>query len=115
MRKFQILGKLKMQYCAILSQVHRHKDALEHAREGVRISHLLIEDLKQLCEFYIKREDIEVSITKSNNQSRNMLEEKPSNTDYSSYTSKGKDKKINSSRNRSFSNFLSHQEAYEDV
>jgi len=46
MRKLQILGKLKMQYCAILSQVHRHKDALDQAKEGVRISHLLINDMK---------------------------------------------------------------------
>jgi hypothetical protein len=29
MKKLSMMGKLKMQYCAILSQVHRHKDALE--------------------------------------------------------------------------------------
>ena len=62
MRKLQILGKLKMQYCAILSQVHRHKDALTEAKEGVKISHQLINDLKQVCEFYIKREEIENNI-----------------------------------------------------
>ena len=28
MRKVFIIGKLKLQYCAILSQIHRHKDAL---------------------------------------------------------------------------------------
>ena len=39
MRKLQIIGKLKMQYCAILSQVHRHKEALAQAREGVKIGH----------------------------------------------------------------------------
>ena len=62
MKKLQILCKLKMQYCAILSQVHRHKDALYHAKESVKLSHLLINDLKQLCEFYIKREEVENSI-----------------------------------------------------
>ena len=29
MRKLVIISKLKMQFCAILSQIHRHKDALE--------------------------------------------------------------------------------------
>ena len=41
--------------------MHRHKDALEQSREGVRISHHLANDMRQLCEFYIKREDIEQS------------------------------------------------------
>lgn len=62
MKKMQIMGKLKMQYCAILSQVHRHKDALDQAKEGVRISHLLINDLKHLAEFYTKREEIETNM-----------------------------------------------------
>lgn len=61
MRKLQLIGKLKLQYCAILSQVHRHKDALDQSKEGLRIAHHLINDLRQLCEFYIKREDIEQS------------------------------------------------------
>ncbi len=51
-----------MQYCAILSQVHRHKDALAQAKEGVKLSHQLVTDLKQLCEFYIKREEVETSV-----------------------------------------------------
>jgi ATP/maltotriose-dependent transcriptional regulator MalT len=83
MRKLQILGKLKMQYCAILSQVHRHKDALTEAKEGVKISHQLINDLKQLSEFYMKREEIENTIQASQrNLSRN-----PNDTDlnYGSY------------------------------
>jgi tetratricopeptide (TPR) repeat protein len=45
MRKLQLFCKLKMQYCAILSQIHRHKDALEQAKEGVKLSHQLINDL----------------------------------------------------------------------
>ena len=59
MKKLQILCKLKMQYCAILSQIHKHKDALLQARESVKLSHLLIHDLKQLCEFYVKREELD--------------------------------------------------------
>lgn len=59
MKKLQILCKLKMQYCAILSQIHKHKDAFLQARESVKLSHLLINDLKQLCEFYVKREELD--------------------------------------------------------
>ena len=45
MRKIFTLGKLKLQYCAILSQIHRHKDALTQAREGVKLCHQLINDM----------------------------------------------------------------------
>ncbi len=50
-----------MQYCAILSQVHRHKDALDQSKEGVQLAHQLVKDLKQLCKFYIIREEVENS------------------------------------------------------
>lgn len=80
MRKLQILGKLKMQYCAILSQVHRHKDALYQAKEGVKISHLLINDMKQLCEFYVKREEIETSFN-NHSISRNSNLQNPTHKD----------------------------------
>ncbi len=114
MRKLQIMGKLKMQYCAILSQVHRHKDALDQAKEGVKISHLLINDMKQLCEFYVKREEIEHSLNLNGgpsrtDQSKPMQSNQP-DLDYSSYYSQSNlnhNKKSNSSRNRSFSQFLS--------
>ncbi len=93
MRKLQIMGKLKMQYCAILSQVHRHKDALDQAKEGVKISHLLINDMKQLCEFYVKREEIEHSLNNNigggpsrTDQSKPMQSNQP-DLDYSSYYS----------------------------
>lgn len=66
MRKLVIITRLKMQFCAILSQIHRHKDALEQAREGVRLGHLLINDLRELCLFYIRREDISVAGNISN-------------------------------------------------
>lgn len=70
-----------MQYCAILSQIHRHKDALYHAKEGVKLSHLLINDLKQLCNFYTKREEIEQSVLIG--ISKNVCEEASLN--YNSY------------------------------
>ena len=45
MRKIFIIAKLKLQYCAILSQIHRHKDALYQAREGVKVCHQMINDM----------------------------------------------------------------------
>ena len=58
MRKLNIISRLQMQFCAILSQIHRHKDALDQAKESVKLNHLLINDLRELCQFYIRREDI---------------------------------------------------------
>lgn len=58
MRKLNIISRLQMQFCAILSQIHRHKDALDQAKESVKLNHLLLNDLMELCRFYIKREDI---------------------------------------------------------
>ena len=82
MRKLSVLGKLKLQYCAILSQVHRHKDALHYAKEGVRIGHQLLNDLKQLCEFYIRREQLDVKHTL-----RNESATANGDVNYSSYRS----------------------------
>jgi len=58
MRKLVIISRLQMQFCAILSQIHKHKDALYQAKEAVKLNHLLINDLRELCLFYIKREEI---------------------------------------------------------
>ena len=58
MRKLNIISRLNMQFCAILSQIHRHKDALNTAKESVKLNHLLINDLRELCQFYIQRENI---------------------------------------------------------
>ena len=58
MRKINIISRLNMQFCAILSQIHRHKDALNTAKESVKLNHLLINDLRELCQFYIQRENI---------------------------------------------------------
>ena len=75
MRKLVIITRLKMQFCAILSQIHRHKDALEQAREGVRLGHLLINDLRELCLFYIRREDIGSSSQINNFYSQDLAYE----------------------------------------
>lgn len=73
MRKLVIITRLKMQFCAILSQIHRHKDALEQAREGVRLGHLLINDLRELCLFIIRREDIGNSNQMNNFYSQDLV------------------------------------------
>jgi len=44
--------KTHMQICALLSQVHKHKEAVIHAREGIKIAHFLIRDLEQMTLFY---------------------------------------------------------------
>ena len=62
MRKLAVLGRLQMQFCAILSQIHRHTDALKQAKESVRLCHLLINDMRDLCILYIRREDISDSM-----------------------------------------------------
>ena len=44
--------KTHMQICALLSQVHKHKEAVIHAREGIKIAHFLIKDLENMSLFY---------------------------------------------------------------
>lgn len=116
MRKLVIISRLRMQFCAILSQIHRHKDALEQAREGVRLSHHQINDLKELCLFYIKREDISVNLPTPAVESHPEYEGDSRTKQFNSnlsHQSKGVlPKNNNNVRNRSFSSFLSQQEAY---
>lgn len=49
--------RIRLQLCALLSQLHRHKDALENAKTGVKMCHLLIKDLKALCLLYVKKQE----------------------------------------------------------
>lgn len=120
MRKLVIITRLKMQFCAILSQIHRHKDALEQAREGVRLGHLLINDLRELCLFFIRREDISVAGNISNfysvdNLAAGAYDQPPKDDNaqgFSTNNSIAAKNKIGAQRNRSFSSFLSQQEAY---
>ena len=49
---------LRMQLCALLSQLHRHQEALYHAQIAVRISHFLMRDLKSFIKSLVYREHI---------------------------------------------------------
>jgi len=44
-----------MQVCALLSQLHRHKEALAHSQIAIKISHYLIRDFHNLAKYYVKR------------------------------------------------------------
>jgi len=44
--------KAHMQVCALLSQLHRHKDALLHAEKSVQIAQYMIADLLEMCQHY---------------------------------------------------------------
>lgn len=114
-----------MQFCAILSQIHKHKDALTQAKEAVKLNHLLINDLRELCLFYIKKEDISLNNPPLhfNSQSVQDFEKKTGkklrNNNFSSNQSYQSGTEVtkslpgkNNVRNRSFSSFLSQQEAY---
>lgn len=43
-------GLLRMQLCALFSQLQRHREALYHAQIAVRISHFMVRDLKNFTE-----------------------------------------------------------------
>ena len=47
--------KLKLQLCAILSQNQNHQEALENARNSVRLSHQMFKDMEELCQIYIDK------------------------------------------------------------
>jgi hypothetical protein len=55
--KLKIEAKLRLQFCAILSQLHRHKEAMEQAQEGIKLTHLIVRDKISLCQFYSTRLD----------------------------------------------------------
>ena len=42
-----------MQICALLSQIHKHKEAVFHSNQAIKISHYLINECKNQCEFYM--------------------------------------------------------------
>jgi len=44
-----------MQVCALLSQLHRHSEALCHAKRAVQISQYLIRDLLDLCQINFEK------------------------------------------------------------
>ena len=55
--KLKVEVRLRLQFCAILSQLHRHKDAFEQAEEGIKLAHLIVRDKIAICRYYSKRID----------------------------------------------------------
>lgn len=66
--------KLRMQLCAILSQLHRHKEALDQAYAGSKLGNLVIKDQQYLCQYISKRVDFE-KINKANGGKSNLQTE----------------------------------------
>ncbi|CAI2372323.1 unnamed protein product [Moneuplotes crassus] len=63
--------KVRMQLCALLSQLHRHKDALNQAILSIKLIHGLFKDLDALCKFYIhKSNDEELEVIEEHLQSK---------------------------------------------
>ena len=77
----------------------------------MRIAHQTLQDLKQLCEFYVRREEIEASLVGAG--SGGLSRNEPRNEPAAYYSQSNK--QGNSSRNRSFSQFLSQQEAQDEL
>jgi len=68
--KSQILSLewlLRMQLWALLSQLHRHQEALYHCQIAVRIAHFILKDLKRYVESMVYRE----GYSKSDNKAKN--------------------------------------------
>jgi len=54
------LIKLHMQYCAILSQLNNHKEALEHAKYSAKYIHLGLEELVNVLEGLVKKRNASI-------------------------------------------------------
>ena len=54
-KKLKYECKAHMQICALLSQLHRHNDAVTHADAAIKLSHFLIKDMFNLVCHYSKR------------------------------------------------------------
>lgn len=55
LKKLKYEWKAHMQVWALLSQLHRHKEALTHAKVAISISHYLIKDIHKLIRYYVNR------------------------------------------------------------
>lgn len=51
-------ARIRIQLCALFSQLHQHKDALEQAKLSTKLIHGLIKDLLALCNFYSKKKQV---------------------------------------------------------
>lgn len=54
-RRMRLECKLRLQLCAILSQTQQHTQALERAKESVRLIQNMFTDLQELCKIYIDK------------------------------------------------------------
>jgi len=57
--KLKFECRLHLQLCAIYSQLHKHKDAYEQAKEGVRLAHVIVRDQLAVCHYFMKKADFE--------------------------------------------------------
>jgi len=55
LKKLKYECKIHMQVCALLSQLHRHQEALFHAKRAVQIAQFLMSDLKSLTKVFYKK------------------------------------------------------------
>lgn len=55
MKFMQQEARIRIQLCALFSQLHNHKEALEQAKMSTRLVHGLVKDLLALCDFYTKK------------------------------------------------------------
>ena len=53
--KLKLECKVRMQLCAILSQLHRHKEALDQAYESAKLCNAIVNDQVDICEYLSKR------------------------------------------------------------
>jgi hypothetical protein len=52
------LARLHVQYCAVLSQQNRHKEALQHAKYAAKYLHYLLYDLQETTERLLLESDV---------------------------------------------------------
>ncbi|CDW85759.1 UNKNOWN [Stylonychia lemnae] len=71
--KMKLECKLRMQLCAILSQLHRHREALEQAYESAKIGNVIVQDQIHLCEYISKRVDFESMRNMNKHQTVNAI------------------------------------------
>jgi hypothetical protein len=48
-QKLKLETRMHLQLCAIYSQLHRHKNALEQALYGIQVAHLVVRDTLSIC------------------------------------------------------------------
>ncbi|CAI2378710.1 unnamed protein product [Moneuplotes crassus] len=63
MKLMQQEARIRIQLCALFSQLHHHTDALEQAKMSTRLIHGLVKDLLALCDYYTKKKFIQDKTT----------------------------------------------------